>query len=261
MIHFEYYPSIEYSNNQAKNILVRGKIRDVVLNEGALYYKYTVPDDMKPETIAHKYYGSPNYVWAIYYANNIFDPINEWIKSPSEFERYVIQKYGTVESAMRLKNSDGSMNWDSIHHFIEVDPDDKKTYVIDRITFENKIWQGAFPAGKTVLTKLKNDTPAEQIDTNGAHLQYVTLDKGTSIVVNSSGYNKLQKATLKGTTKNFLIPIEAIQIPSTNDINVKAITNYEYERELNENRRDIIVLDKSFLLKIVNELRNLFVES
>lgn len=187
MIHFEYYPTIEYSNNTAKNILVRGKIRDVVLQNGALYYKYTVEDHMKPEIISHKYYGSPNYVWAIYYANNIFDPVNEWVKNSADFEKYIKQKYGTVEGAIRLNNPDGTINYDNVHHFIEVDSNDKKVYVIDRKTFDTKRAQGAN--------------------------------------------------------------------------NVKAITHYEYEKELNDKKRDIIILDRAFLSKILNEIRNLFVEA
>ena len=253
MIHFEYYPTIEYSNNTARNILVRGKIRDVVLSNASLYYKYTIQDHMKAEIIAHKYYGSPNHVWAIYYANNIFDPVNEWIKSPAEFERHIIQKYGTVESAMRLRNSDGTMNWDNVHHFIEVDPDDKKQYVIDRKTFERKLWEGAFPPGKTINTTLRVDTTATQIDYSGLPLGYVTLSKGTDVLITSSGYDTIQKVTKTGTSNTFLVSSDSLQVPSSNNINVKAITNYEYEYELNEKKRDIIILDKSFLLKIINE--------
>lgn len=187
MIHFEYYPNIEYSNNLAKNILVRGKIRDAVLRSGSLYYKYSVEDYMRPETIAERYYGSPNYVWIIYYANNIFDPIHEWVKTPAEFESYVAQKYGTLEGAMRMYNSDGKILWDNIKHCVEYDPDTKATYIIDRPTFEKKMLEG----------------------------------------------NK----------------------------NVSLVTFYDYEKELNESKRNIIVLDKVFLSGILNELRNLFSET
>lgn len=187
MIHFEYYPSVEYSNNLAKNIMVRGKIRDVVLQNSSLYYKYTVEDHVRPEIIAYKYYGSPNYVWAIFYANNIFDPVNDWVRSPKEMEEYIRQKYGTIEGASRTNNFDGTTNWDNIHHFIEVDENDKNTYIIDRKTYETKLYSG----------------------------------------------NK----------------------------NVKAITFYEYENQLNEKKRNIIILDKSILMRVAGELRNLFSES
>ena len=187
MIHFEYYPSVEYSDNVAKNIMVRGKIRDVVLKNSSLYYKYTIEDHLKPEIISHKYYGSPSYVWAIYYANNIFDPINDWVRTPKEMEEYIKQKYGTIEGASREYNFDGSINWDNIHHFIEVDEIDKNTYIIDRKTFEKKRFEG----NKTV----------------------------------------------------------------------KAVTFYEHENQLNEKKRNIIILDKGILMQLVGELRNLFSES
>ena len=187
MIHFEYYPSVEYSDTLSKNITVRGKIRDAVLKNSALYYKYTVEDHLRPEIISHKYYGSPSYVWAIYYANNIFDPINDWVRSPKEMEEYIRQKYGSIEGASRTRNSDGTINWDNIHHFVEVDATDKNTYIIDRKTFETRM--------------------------------------------------------------------------RTGNSNVKAVTFYEYENQLNEKKRNIIILDKSMLMQVVGELRNLFSES
>ena len=184
MIHFEYYPSIEYSNNLAKNIMVRGKIRDAVLKNNVLYYKYTVEDHMKPEIISNKYYGSPNYVWVIFYTNNIFDPVQDWVRASREFDLYIEQKYGSVRSATSISHSDGTFNWDAIKHCVEYDPDSKLTYVIDRPTFEKKFSQG--------------------------------------------------------------------------DKNVKPVSLYEYENELNEKKRDIIVLDKKFLPGILDEMRNLF---
>lgn len=189
MIHFEYYPNIEYSNNLAKNILVRGKIRDKVLQNAALYYKYVVEDHMKPEIISNKYYGNPNHVWAIYYANNIFDPVNEWVKTEKELTEYIEQKYGSKESAMRLYNSDGTLCWDNIHHFIEIDSNDKSVYVIDRKTFN----------------EVRNNPDDKRV--------------------------------------------------------VKPVTFYEYEKEENEKKRNIIILDKTYLTQIIGELRNLFSET
>lgn len=184
MIHFEYYPKVEYSQNTAVNIMVRGKVRDAVLKDISLYYKYKVPGHMSAENIAEKYYGDSNLVWAIYYANNIFDPIREWPMSEKQFNSYMIGKYGSVQRASTKFNSDGTFNWNAVHHFVQKDLDTNIEYVIDKETY------------------------------------------------------------IKNHTEN----------PNT----TYAITFYEYEKSINDSKRNIIVLDQIHLKKIVSEIRNLF---
>lgn len=135
MKHFHVYPKIEYSDNMAVNIMIRGKIREQVLNNHCLYYKYTITDDMKAETLSYKYYGTPSHVWAIYYANNIFDPVMDWPLSSKEFNKYIISKYGSIQKAAAQKTQDGKINYGSIHHFVLIDKTTNLEYVIDRDTF------------------------------------------------------------------------------------------------------------------------------
>jgi len=188
MRHFEYYPKIQYSDNLAVNIMVRGKIRDAVLKNSALYYKYTISDDMTAEIISHKYYDDPNKVWAIYYANNILDPVRDWPMTETQFQKFIIEKYGSIKKSATKFNADGSICWDSIHHFKLKDSDTKLEYVIDKQTFIQPY-----------------DTPS-----------------GT-------------------------IPDQAYPV-----------TFYEHELFLNNEKRNIIILDKKHLNQIVSEIRNLF---
>lgn len=187
MRHFEYYPKVEYSNNTAVNIMVRGKLRDAVLSNSALYYKYTISDDMSAEIISSKYYDDPNKVWAIYYANNIFDPVREWPMTQKQFERYLTSKYGSVHRAATKFNTDGTICWDSIHHFVHTDPNTKIEYVIDKKTF-----------------------------------------------------------------------IESLNLTHIFHSTTRSVTFYEHEMMLNNQKRNIIVLDKKNLNQIVSEIRNLF---
>lgn len=105
MKHFYYYPKIEYSSQLATNITVRGKIRDALLKQNALYYKYTVSDGERPDIIASKYYGNSSYVWAIFYANNIFDPIFDWPLDSENFNSFIKSKYGSLELAKKTENA------------------------------------------------------------------------------------------------------------------------------------------------------------
>ena len=121
MRHFTYFPRINYCNDFAVNIMVRGKIRDLVKSQNTLYYQYTINDSDRPDILAQKYYGNPDYTWAIFYANDIFCPIFEWPLDSTQFNKYLISKYGSVEATQSLT---------AVHEYLL----DEK-YIIDEKTF------------------------------------------------------------------------------------------------------------------------------
>jgi len=129
MKHFEFFPKIDYSNEKSVNIMVRGKIRDAILANVALYYKYTIEDSDRPDILANKYYGNSNHTWAIFYANEIFDPRFDWPLNSSQFYSYIKAKYGSVQKTQNLL--------DEPHHYLLDD-----TFVIDKTTYlDNSIEQ------------------------------------------------------------------------------------------------------------------------
>lgn len=219
MKHFYAYPKIEYSENLATNIMVRGKVRDAVLSNTALYYKYQIDDLMKPEIISYKYYGSPNYVWAIYYANNILHPQFDWPLTARDFDSYIVQKYGTLEAPQKKYLSNGRLNHEAIHHYKL-----NNSHVIDRQTY-------------TVITSVLSRYPTYF----SAHKEF--LEKGLKQVV----------------IDDLVIDKETfLSIGVLNPESVSAVTYYEYEYELNEKKRDILIIDKTYLYRIVSEFENLF---
>ena len=54
---------------------------------------------MRPDVLAHQYYGDTIYTWTIYLVNNIIDPYWEWPLSYKDFKAYMIDKYGSIEIA------------------------------------------------------------------------------------------------------------------------------------------------------------------
>jgi hypothetical protein len=171
MRHFRFYPRFDYCDHYSINLLVRSKIRDKLKEEGALYYETTIRDGERPDTLSRKYYGSPDYAWVILYANDIMNPLTEWVYFGREFEQYIIKKYGSMRRALN-----------NVHHYELNDPNGQ-TYIIDEKTF----FSG-------------NYTPTE----------------------------------------------------------VSAITIFEYEERLNEERRNIKVIDNVYLRQLVSELNQIF---
>ena len=106
---FSNYPRIAYditgSNSTvpdydvAVNLMVRNKLKDAVETDVSAYYPYVVPEGMRPDVLAHQYYGDTIYTWTIYLVNNILDPYWEWPLSYKDFRTYMINKYGSIEIA------------------------------------------------------------------------------------------------------------------------------------------------------------------
>jgi len=106
---FANYPRIAYDitggnstvpdYNVAVNLLIRNKLRDAVENDVTVYYPYVVPEGMRPDVLSFQYYGATTYTWAIYLVNNIIDPYWEWPLNYKDFREYIINKYGSIETA------------------------------------------------------------------------------------------------------------------------------------------------------------------
>ena len=97
MKYFENFPLIEYEGRRVRDISRRTNFVKAVSNNPYLYYPYTVAEGERAEDIAQFYYGSVDYVWLVYMANNIIDPYHEWPMDPQTFNDYIVEKY-TEES-------------------------------------------------------------------------------------------------------------------------------------------------------------------
>lgn len=108
MRHFKFYPKIFFPTkigengayddfHKASNIMLGIRFREVLKKNLVFYYDYVVTDEDRPDIIAHKYYGSIDYTWIIFYTNNMLDPIYDWVLTYDEFTSYLIKKYGSIE--------------------------------------------------------------------------------------------------------------------------------------------------------------------
>ena len=97
MKYFENFPIIEYEGRRVRDISRRSNFVRALSNNPYLYYPYTVGEGERAEDIAQFYYGSVDYVWLVYMANNIIDPYHEWPMDPQTFNDYLVEKY-TEES-------------------------------------------------------------------------------------------------------------------------------------------------------------------
>lgn len=99
MKYFRHLPQVNYSNTLCTNIIVRARIRSIVKNRLKVIYPYTVKAGERADIISHRYYGSSNMVWLIYYANDIYDPIFDWVLENQAFDSFIVKKYGSIAAA------------------------------------------------------------------------------------------------------------------------------------------------------------------
>lgn len=114
MGYFEELPNLEYvnrfpntkSNDETiigKNIFRRAKIREDVASVISGFQYYNIVDGERPEQIAERLYGDPELDWVILIANNIINLENDWPLTPSQFNNYLISKYGSETALTQVK--------------------------------------------------------------------------------------------------------------------------------------------------------------
>ena len=88
----------------SRNIMVRAKFLDYFKNTQAAYLDYTVRDGERPETLAHRVYGSSDLHWVILLFNEILDPLFTFPLSTNDLAAAVDKKYSGVTLFVDMKN-------------------------------------------------------------------------------------------------------------------------------------------------------------
>ena len=106
--YFRNLPKVKYDINGAEpnkylnvtNIMKRISFKPSVIEDISDYYPYRVKDGERPDIISHQKYGSVAYAYLIMLINDIYDPLFDWPLSSQQFEKYLVNKYGSVSSSM-----------------------------------------------------------------------------------------------------------------------------------------------------------------
>ena len=86
------------------DILRRVKLRSGIKAGAFIFTEYDVRDGEKPEDVAVKWFGDPEYHWVILMTNNITDRYYQWPMTQPQFQNFIEDKYGIASI-------------DSIHHY------------------------------------------------------------------------------------------------------------------------------------------------
>ena len=99
--YFTKVPNIIYSNTVCKDLTRRTKIAADNMATPFVYYPYELQDDIRPDLVAEFYYGDSTFDWTVYISNDIVDPYYGWYVTNENFEKFIIDKYGSVEDSQK----------------------------------------------------------------------------------------------------------------------------------------------------------------
>ena len=82
---------------RVKNLFKRGKVREDFFQNVTAFYQYSVVGDDRPDNVAQKIYDNDQLDWVVLIANNIINIRDEWPMSQYDFQRYLDNKYDSVQ--------------------------------------------------------------------------------------------------------------------------------------------------------------------
>jgi len=98
--YFNFFPKTLYSLSDKStsadlvtNIIARFGFENELKENSNIYYPYDIQDGDTPETIANKYYGSPERHWVVLMFNDIIDPQYDWPLDQRTIIKYIDEKY------------------------------------------------------------------------------------------------------------------------------------------------------------------------
>ena len=148
MSYFSKFPLMAYDmagNKQYKllpDILRRVKLRSGIRTGSFLFDNYDVKDGERPEDIAFKYYGDPEYHWVILMTNNITDRYYQWPLTQPQFQEHLKDKYGAGnEDAVHhyeITQTSGPTSSRDYSHMVECNSDEDNPTIVSNRDYEQR---------------------------------------------------------------------------------------------------------------------------
>ena len=194
--YFRQLPDFEYVSRlpdakisdyiKVKNLFKKGVLREDIFQNVSFFTKYKITGDKRPDNVAFDFYENSRLDWLVLTCNNILNVYTEWPLQQIDFDRFLLEKYGTYDTI-----------FSGVHHY--------------------------------ETTEVK--------DSNG-------------IVMMKSGLKTGETFAFKytDTKSDTLVDLANISVP---------VTNYEYESEIEDAKRNIFLLKPQYLSVVRDDLEEM----
>lgn len=231
MRYFRYFPKIPYDldDNKATRDIVDvfrlAKIISAIEDDITFYRNYTIQEGERPDHVSTKLYGSQEYYWTFFLINETMkNSYNDWPRARNEVEEWTDEHYSG-----------------------------------DYIKYTNYDLSTKFEVGETVQGLISGAT-ATIVDKD-TNLGWIRINNRTGTFQDNElfrGLTSLDNGTIEGTGafKFAAHHYEKDGYIVTRDTPLAAIvTNYDYEIEANEARREIKVIRPEFITRVKRQFR------
>ena len=272
-----------------KNLFKRGKIRPDIFGNVSFFTKYKIIGDERPDNVAFKEYNDSSLDWVVLLSNNILNIQDEWPLSQNSLDEVFLDKYGTYQElhsgihhyeTIEIKNTKGGIilpggletpnKWRTNGNFIQatntkvnqISGSDAKVATVtmyngiknltvgSEVLINNvssSVYNGRFPVTSVlkvgdVVIKFTYNLPSipdvKQPEIEGT--EEVTFTVEGTVGVGNAYYYEYYDDNAYHT-----IPVANM---------TKAVTNYEYEINKEDAKRNIYLLKPDYLNVIFNDL-------
>ena len=91
---------------RVKNLFKKGKLREDIFQNLAFFEKYKIVGDDRPDNVAFEVYEDSKLDWVVLMSNNILNIQTEWPLPQTDFDRFVLDKYGDYNTL-----------YNGVHHY------------------------------------------------------------------------------------------------------------------------------------------------
>ena len=283
---FKNYPLVQYGNTVANtvsvNLMSKIAFQKNLQQNYEVFHPYTIQEGDRADTIAYLYYGDSGYDWIVYYSNNIVDPYYDWYMDTSTFDRFIADKYGSLTAA-RTKIKFFRSNYLADDSLIS-------TAAYNALSSNQKrFWRGVNGMDNMIIRyeRKKEDVIFNtnavkqlsislvgntQFTTNEYVIQRsglitvgsaeVTFANSSVCIINNVLGTISTSNNLEGTESGANATVSSVQTISTSipiDIQVyfEDVTFYEYETELNEQKKNIKLIDVAYVSALEQQFTDL----
>jgi hypothetical protein len=283
---FKHYPLIRYGNTVAStvavNLFAKVAFQKSMQQNYEVFHPYTIKEGDRADTIAYLYYGDAGYDWLVYFSNNIVDPYYDWYMDTDSLNRFISDKYGSLTEARRKIKffrsnyiSDDSMITPAA--YAALSSNQKRfwapiTSLNDTvIRYERKKEDVNFETNK--IQQLNISLIGNTSFSNGEYVSQlssgVTVGTGTvtfsnsSVCIVSNVIGTLSTSNnLKGGSSGANASVSSINTLSTSissDIQAyfEGVSFFDYENEMNEQKKNIRLIDLSYVAQIEEQFKAL----
>lgn len=280
--YFEKFPLTDYNGIPSLNITKRVAFNENVKNFITAFYTHTLPADEKIENVAYNYYDDVNYDWLIYHANDIVDPYFQTPLTYENFDDFIKQKYNSIERAQRKtihykNNYESDQSVLSTSAYTALTDGQKKYYQpvlsqigiagyeraeVDFIASTNKI--ESFNLVTSTGTFIDNEI-VKQDDEQSSYAEIAWANTSSMVIKHVRGdFSGNTNFTITGEESGATATVNASSyallnetIPSDEQVYYSPVSFYDYEEELNEQRREIYLVQTEYKEKLNDQLKEL----